>query len=140
MNVAVVGRIEWARFYRVDRLPNAGEIVHADEAWEEVAGGLLLHPPALGQNLLNAVKQCFIYYRGMLTLVDFASIGKMSIVKDIGKHMFDSCFVPAFPARRFRVTFGLAATFGRHATGKQKVRDIATGFVAVCVHSKTLFH
>ena len=39
MNIAVVGHIEWGRFFRVDRIPGAGEIIHADEIWEEVAGG-----------------------------------------------------------------------------------------------------
>lgn len=39
MNVAVVGHIEWGRFFRVDYIPNVGEIVHAKESWEEVAGG-----------------------------------------------------------------------------------------------------
>jgi ribokinase len=36
---AVVGHVEWAEFVRVAALPRAGEIVHAQEAWEEPGGG-----------------------------------------------------------------------------------------------------
>jgi ribokinase len=36
--VAVVGHVEWIQFVRVPRLPVAGEIVHATEAWEEAGG------------------------------------------------------------------------------------------------------
>ena len=39
MRVAVVGHVEWVQFARVDAVPAAGEIVHAQEAWEEAAGG-----------------------------------------------------------------------------------------------------
>jgi ribokinase len=39
MRVAVVGHVEWAEFARVDHVPARGEIVHADETWEEPAGG-----------------------------------------------------------------------------------------------------
>jgi ribokinase len=39
MRVAVVGHVEWAEFVRVERLPRAGEIVHATERWEGVGGG-----------------------------------------------------------------------------------------------------
>jgi ribokinase len=39
MRVAVVGHVEWAEFVRVERLPRAGEIVHAMERWEGVGGG-----------------------------------------------------------------------------------------------------
>jgi ribokinase len=39
MRVAVVGHVEWIEFARVERMPRAGEIVHAREAWEEPAGG-----------------------------------------------------------------------------------------------------
>lgn len=39
MRVAVVGHTEWLQFVEVDRLPTAGEIVHAADAWEDVAGG-----------------------------------------------------------------------------------------------------
>jgi ribokinase len=37
--VAVVGHIEWVRFANVDRVPRAGEVVHACDAFEEPAGG-----------------------------------------------------------------------------------------------------
>ena len=39
LNVAVVGHVEWVEFARVERVPRAGEIVHASERWEEPAGG-----------------------------------------------------------------------------------------------------
>ena len=39
MRVAVVGHVEWIEFVRVERVPVAGEIVHALEAWEEPGGG-----------------------------------------------------------------------------------------------------
>jgi ribokinase len=39
MRVAVVGHVEWGEFARVERVPAPGEIVHAEEAWEEVSGG-----------------------------------------------------------------------------------------------------
>jgi ribokinase len=39
MRVAVVGHVEWIEFARVERMPVAGEIVHALEAWEEPGGG-----------------------------------------------------------------------------------------------------
>src|SRR6478609_1726880 len=39
MRVAVVGHVEWIEFARVERLPAAGEIVHASHAWEEPGGG-----------------------------------------------------------------------------------------------------
>jgi ribokinase len=39
VRVAVVGHVEWIEFARVERVPVAGEIVHAEEAWEEPGGG-----------------------------------------------------------------------------------------------------
>lgn len=39
MRVAVVGHVEWIEFARVERVPLAGEIVHAVDAWEEPGGG-----------------------------------------------------------------------------------------------------
>ena len=39
MKVAVVGHVEWIQFARVERVPVAGEIVHASEDWEEPGGG-----------------------------------------------------------------------------------------------------
>ena len=39
MRVAVVGHVEWIEFARVERVPTAGEIVHATDAWEDVGGG-----------------------------------------------------------------------------------------------------
>ncbi len=37
--IAVVGHCEWTEFARVARVPAAGEIVQAAEAWQAVAGG-----------------------------------------------------------------------------------------------------
>ena len=39
MRVAVVGHVEWIEFARVDRVPTAGEIVHALDTWQEPGGG-----------------------------------------------------------------------------------------------------
>jgi ribokinase len=39
MQVAVVGHVEWILFAVVPHMPVAGEIVHAEEAFEEPAGG-----------------------------------------------------------------------------------------------------
>jgi ribokinase len=39
MRAAVVGHVEWIQFARVERVPVAGEIVHATDAWEEPGGG-----------------------------------------------------------------------------------------------------
>ena len=39
MKVAVVGHVEWVDFVRVERLPQPGDIVHAQETWAEPAGG-----------------------------------------------------------------------------------------------------
>jgi len=39
MRAAVVGHIEWMEFVPVEEAPRAGDIVHADDSWEEAAGG-----------------------------------------------------------------------------------------------------
>jgi ribokinase len=39
MKVVVVGHVEWVEFARVEHVPEAGEIVHASETWQEAAGG-----------------------------------------------------------------------------------------------------
>ncbi|HZT53646.1 MAG TPA: PfkB family carbohydrate kinase [Gaiellaceae bacterium] len=39
MRVAVVGHVEWVEFLRVERIPAAGQIVHALDWWDEPAGG-----------------------------------------------------------------------------------------------------
>ena len=38
-HMAVVGHVEWVEFALVDHVPSPGEIVHAQERWEEPAGG-----------------------------------------------------------------------------------------------------
>ncbi len=38
-SVAVVGHVEWVLFGHVQRLPSAGEVAHATDAFEEPAGG-----------------------------------------------------------------------------------------------------
>ncbi len=37
--VAVVGHVEWVQFARVAHVPRAGEVVHAEDAFGEPAGG-----------------------------------------------------------------------------------------------------
>jgi ribokinase len=39
MRAAAVGHVEWIEFARVDHVPAAGEIVHAEETWGEPGGG-----------------------------------------------------------------------------------------------------
>ena len=39
MRTAVVGHTEWIEFGRVDRVPAAGDIAHADDSWEVPGGG-----------------------------------------------------------------------------------------------------
>jgi len=39
VRVAVVGHTEWIDFVRVSHLPAPGEILHAEDAWEEPGGG-----------------------------------------------------------------------------------------------------
>jgi ribokinase len=39
MRLAVVGHVEWIELALVDRVPGAGEIVHAHRTWQEPAGG-----------------------------------------------------------------------------------------------------
>ena len=39
MRCAVIGHVEWVEFVRVEGVPRPGEIVHAQETWEEAAGG-----------------------------------------------------------------------------------------------------
>ena len=39
MRAAAVGHVEWIEFARVERVPVAGEIVHAKETWGEPGGG-----------------------------------------------------------------------------------------------------
>src|SRR5688572_29506294 len=39
MRAAVVGHVEWMEFVPVEHVPRAGEIVGAEESWQEAAGG-----------------------------------------------------------------------------------------------------
>jgi ribokinase len=39
VKAAVVGHVEWMEFVPVEHVPHPGEIVHAEESWEEAAGG-----------------------------------------------------------------------------------------------------
>jgi len=39
VRLAVVGHVEWVQFARVERVPAPGAIVHAQDTWEEAAGG-----------------------------------------------------------------------------------------------------
>lgn len=49
MNVGVVGHVEWVDFVRVERLPDPGEIIHAQETWAEAAGGGAVAAVELGR-------------------------------------------------------------------------------------------
>ena len=39
VKAGVVGHVEWIEFVPVERVPLAGDIVHASESWEQAAGG-----------------------------------------------------------------------------------------------------
>ncbi len=39
LKLAVIGHVEWVTFLKVDQLPLAGQISHANECFEEAAGG-----------------------------------------------------------------------------------------------------
>ena len=39
VRAAVVGHVEWMEFVAVERVPEAGAIVHADRTWEQAGGG-----------------------------------------------------------------------------------------------------
>jgi ribokinase len=39
MRAAVVGHVEWLEFVPVETVPRPGDIVHAEESWEQAAGG-----------------------------------------------------------------------------------------------------
>jgi len=49
VRVAVVGHVEWVEFARVPRLPRAGEIVRAERAWSQAAGGGSVAAAQLGK-------------------------------------------------------------------------------------------
>jgi ribokinase len=57
MRTAVVGHVEWIQFARVERVPTAGEIVHASETWEEPAGG----GGVAAVQLLKLAGQCSLF-------------------------------------------------------------------------------
>jgi len=39
LRVASVGHVEWVQFARVEHVPQAGEVAHAEDPFEEPAGG-----------------------------------------------------------------------------------------------------
>jgi ribokinase len=39
VRVAVIGHVEWVDFMRVEHMPEAGEIIHAEATWEQAGGG-----------------------------------------------------------------------------------------------------
>jgi len=53
--VAVVGHVEWVKFARVSHIPSAGEIVHAEDPFEEPAGGGAVAAVQLARLAGNAV-------------------------------------------------------------------------------------
>jgi ribokinase len=51
---AVIGHAEWVEFARVPAMPGPGEIVHANEVWEEPGGG----GPVVASQLAKAAGGC----------------------------------------------------------------------------------
>ena len=49
MGAAVIGHVEWVDFVRVERLPVAGEIIHASASWALPAGGGSVSAVQLGK-------------------------------------------------------------------------------------------
>ncbi len=49
MKAAVVGHVEWMEFVPVEHVPSVGEIVHAEESWEQAAGGGVVAAVQLAQ-------------------------------------------------------------------------------------------
>jgi len=75
VRVAVVGHVEWVQFARVDRVPRAGEIVHAHETWDEAAGGgavaaVQLARLAGGADFFTALGDDAFGHRSMAELAD----------------------------------------------------------------------
>ena len=75
MRAAVVGHVEWVQFLGVDRMPTAGEIVHATDAWEIPAGGgpgaaVQMAKLAGGARLFTAVGDDDLGRRSVDELVD----------------------------------------------------------------------
>jgi ribokinase len=54
---AVVGHVEWVEFARVEHMPGAGEIVHAQAVWEEPAGG----GAVVARQLARLAGRCALY-------------------------------------------------------------------------------
>lgn len=57
MRAAVAGHVEWVTFARVERLPRAGEIIHADDVLELPAGG----GPVAAVQLAKLAGNCTLY-------------------------------------------------------------------------------
>lgn len=57
MRTAVVGHVEWVTFARVERVPEAGEIVHGDRVFEVPAGG----GPVAAAQLLKLAGGCTLF-------------------------------------------------------------------------------
>jgi ribokinase len=70
VRLAVVGHVEWVDFVLVDRLPAAGEIVAARDAWEAAAGGGAMAASALRSLTGAATFFCGVGedWRGVATL------------------------------------------------------------------------
>jgi ribokinase len=71
--VAVVGHVEWVQFARVSHVPRAGEVVHAQEPFEEPAGGgavaaVQLARLAGGARLLTALGDDGLAHRSIARL------------------------------------------------------------------------
>jgi ribokinase len=60
VKLAVVGHVEWLEFVRVEAVPRPGEIVSAQETWEEPAGGGGVAAVELARLAVEAALYCLL--------------------------------------------------------------------------------
>jgi ribokinase len=77
MRAAVIGHVEWVEFLEVERVPRAGEIVHARGSWEGPGGG-----GAVAAVQLNKLADEMVFFtalgdddRGHRALLELVSLG-----------------------------------------------------------------
>ena len=86
MRVAVVGHVEWIEFARVNRVPAAGEIVHAMETWEEPGGGGAVAAVQLQRltgdcTFLTALGDCELGRRALSELAERYGVGVQAVFR-----------------------------------------------------------
>jgi ribokinase len=69
---AVVGHVEWVQFARVPHVPDAGEIVHASEVWDEPGGG----GPVVAVQLARLNGRCELF-----TALGDDALGRRAVVR-----------------------------------------------------------